>query len=156
MEIEIQGVSITLTEEQLKSIKLELNKSKFWEATDGKEAYWIEPDGDVLSSSLWNHANDTFRINQGSVFQTEELAEQERDLRFAKQRLKKAIFELDPYSGWKGGVKQFCIVLFNGGLMNDYAIDTKAQPFWMYLSSRELAKQALAENEADYKLVLGE
>jgi len=127
---------------------------KYWEPENGEEAYYISICGYVYSSIEWDSVEDKNVIYQGHTFKTEEEAEKERDLRAAKYRVKKRIWELnggefivhnENVSNWSFDIYKDIIQV------NSWR--TKFYPSWQYLKSEELVEQLISEMEEDLLLI---
>ena len=99
MNVNINGVSITLTQEQLEQIaKQTAKKPAVFKPKIGETYWYITMIGEV-SDDKWDECSvDEFRLSAGLIYRTKEEAEKAKDIQFAKTRLKNAIAEAN--EGW--------------------------------------------------------
>ncbi|MEA3280218.1 MAG: hypothetical protein U9Q38_06435 [Thermodesulfobacteriota bacterium] len=168
MNIDINGVSITLTDEQLAEIQSHLPTEEigepFWEPQDGETAWCLNlGNASPMQSNNWLASTPCNRniINSGEVFKSEREAKHALELKYAKQRLKKEIYRLNgncfPKWDWTDVQDCRCLVsLYPDRLDVNIVNRSKFAPNWMYLKTEELAKQLIESHRDDLLLVLGE
>jgi hypothetical protein len=156
MDIEINGVSITLTPEQIEEVAQHLVKKEHKMFPQEGEIYWrYDTDGRLVCGIT---PDSRGRVN---VSRTKEEAEIARDIAFAKMRLEDAIKVANDgwYPDWEDCYSiKYSFMLdteSNIVLIND-SRHYKMQPDLMHMKSRKIAEAILKEHKADIMLVLGE
>ena len=146
---------INKLEQELNELKKQTEncKPKYWKPKNGKEAWYIEND-DISSSCQWISSTDKTLVTLGNVFQTEEEAEKEVELRLATQRLKEAIWIANggEFIGFRPDVLNITINAHNNILQVDYCIDIQSNQNWMYIKDKETAEKVLKENRKDFEI----
>jgi hypothetical protein len=162
MKVTIDGVEITLTEEQKKQICEQMNPKEFWGPKEGERAYYVTTTGIVLLSTLWNSEEGRVLIARGRVFKTREEAELFSQREKARYALKKRIWELNggefPKWDWMyaSDIKYYAMLDAKKNL-GVYLIRTiKAHPSWFYLKTPGAVHQLIEEMPNELRLVLGE
>lgn len=157
MNIEINGVSITLTQEQIEEVAKHLAKKEPKIFPQYDKSYWAySADGSVYNSTAGDSGG---RVN---AYRTKEEAEKARDIAFAKARLEHAIEVANDgwYPDWEDcySIKYLFMLDTESNmiLISGYSDDDKMQPNWMYMKSRKIAEAILKEHEADIRLIFGE
>lgn len=162
MNIDINGITITLTQEQLEQIvKQTANKSIIF-VPKADENYWcIYTDGDIMYSAWKNGNADKKLLSIGNIYKTKEEAEKARDIQLAKVRVRNAIAEANGnwIPDWND--KQLAKFYFSFNKAEDsikigYTFEGKIHPDWMYISCLNGAESILAKHLDDIKLVLSE
>jgi hypothetical protein len=118
----------------------------FWEPTKGDNGFCIDTNGAVCQ--CWG-ADDL----PANVYETEELAEQARDILEAEYSLRKACFELGG-EGFIVDENNYCIAMKGSDLSVDKWYSYKAFPSWFYLPTHEACKKLIETHEAELKLWL--
>ena len=134
MNIDINGISITLTQEQLEQIT-EQTKSKSLPFPQKGDCYWsMLCDGNTYKNTTGD--------NKGRImaYRTEEEAEQAVKVAFAEMRLKHAIeVANDGWTpDWDNRIEEKLLFAYNHKreeCRKEYWKHTKYQPDWMYMKS---------------------
>jgi len=146
---------INKLEQELKELKKQAEnyKPKYWKPKNGEKAWYIEND-DICSSCQWISPTDETLVTLGNVFQTEEEAEKELELRLATQRLKEAIWEANggEFIGFVPDVLNVIINVCDNGLAVAHWAYTQANQNWMYIKDRETAEKVLEKNRKDFEI----
>ena len=145
-------------EQELNNLKQQAKSCnpKYWKPKDGEKAWYIES-GNICSSYQWISPTDKTLITLGDVFQSEEEAEKELELRLATQRLKKAIWEANggEFIRFIPDVLNITINAHNNILQINYCTNVQTAQNWMHIKNRETAEKVLKENSKDFKIYYG-
>jgi len=130
----------------------------FWEPKNGEKAYYIDIDGNTLTSEILNCENDKAIIEQGNVFKTREEAEKESMLRTAKYKVKKRIWELNKgrFIKFKDNEKNWSFDFLIKELKSIAWSKCKRYPNWQYLKTEELVQQLIDEMYNELLLIRSE
>jgi len=133
-------------------------KPEWWTPKDGEKAWYVTITGDIIDSCMRTHRIDRKIIGQGNVFKTKEEAKKEAELREAKYRVKKRIWELNggEFIGFKNDSNNWSFELREGLMVADTWSLSKFHPNWQYLKSDDLVKQLIEEMRDDLLLIRGE
>lgn len=162
MNISTNGVTITLTQEQLEQIAEQTTKKPVVFSPKADEIYWcVDLDGSIMEYH-WNDCRTGKNIlAYGNIYKTKEEAEKAKDIQFAKVRLRNAIAEAN--QGWKpdwnnGNLAKFYFVFDKTEEQPyvGYIFAGKTRPDWMYMESYDIAENILKQYEDDIKLILSE
>lgn len=141
--------------------KLCKKEEVMWFPENGEEAWYVDAHGDVEAMTGWRKSSnyEMFSHKLGHIFKTKEEAEKHLTLIDAKYLVRKRIAELN--DGWvpdwnEVDQKKYTITRNNADLVINTGHYSKIQPNWMYLKSRELAKQLIKELEPELRLILEE
>ena len=149
---------INKLEQELNELKKQAEnyKPKYWKPKNGEKAWYIEND-DICSSCQWISPTDKTLVTLGNVFQTEEEAKKELELRLATQRLKEAIWEANngEFIKFIPGILNITINTYNNILQIDYCTNIQSNQNWIYIKDRETAEKVLKENRKDFEIYYG-
>jgi len=101
---------------------------------------------------------DKDRVEQGNVFKTKEEAEKEVELRKAKYRVKKRIWELNDgeFIEFKQKHDNYSFDLYSNEIVPRFCCKTKSYPNWQYIKTEKLVKQLINEMYDDLLLIRDE
>jgi len=134
-------------------------KPKFWEPENGEKAYYINAAGKVVESTFWcGDTEDKNAVKQGIVFKTATEADREIELRKAKYRVKKRIWELNggEFIEFNTDEYNWTFDLYSNKIVPEFWPKTKSYPNWQYLKNRELVEQLINEIYNDLMLIRSE
>ena len=134
-------------------------KPEFWKPENGEEAYYISIKGEVVESTYWYmDTEDKDVVEQGNVFQTEEEANKEIELRKAKYRVKKRIWELNggEFIEFNSNEYNWSFDLCSDKIIPEFWSKIKSYPSWQYLKTKKLVKQLINEMHNDLFLIRSE
>ena len=136
----------------------EVYGKRYWEPKSDEMAFYIDSLGCINISNRWSENVDKQIIYQGNVFKTEEEALKESDLRRAKYRVKKRIWELNG-----GKTLEFQLDGTNWsfdlceGVLETYTwSQNKLYPNWQYIISKEIGNILIDEMYDDLMLIRSE
>ena len=145
-------------EQELNKLKKQAKwcKPKYWKPKNGEKAWYIES-GNISLSCQWVSPLDKTLITLGNVFQSEEEAKKELELRLATQRLKEAIWEANGGEFIEFVPDTFNIIInvYNNDLQADCYSSTQIAQNWMYIKDKETAEKVLEENRRDFEIYYG-
>ena len=164
MKVTIEGVEITLTEDQKKQICEALKPKEFWEPKDGEKGYFVTSHGEIAVADIWSLKNDKKLIAQGRVFQTEEEATLFSKREAARYKLKKRIWELNDgeYPKWNWTYMSDKYYPKINPHKQEKPIEVASRcifhdlPNWFYLKTETACEQLIAEMPNELRIVLGE
>ena len=162
MNIDINGVSITLTQDQLEQIAQQTAKKSTIYIPEIDQKYWcIDLNGFIIEYCWVGNKFDKAVLDYGNVYKTREEAEKARDIQLAKVRLRNAIAEANGnwIPDWND--EQLTKFYFSFNKAEDsikigYTFEGKIHPDWMYISCLNAAESILAKHSDDIKLILSE
>jgi len=133
-------------------------KPEWWTPKDGERAWYVTPAGDVSDSRVWEYETDISTIKQGNVFKTEEEAKKEVELRAAKYRVKKRIWELNggEFLEFNPDISNYTFALIKDNDLASVWFTNKVCPNWQILKSKDLVEQLIEEMRDDLLLIRGE
>ena len=122
-------------------------KPEWWEPKDGEKVYYVDINGDILTSKRWNCMDDENIIKQNNTFKTKEEAKKEMNLRIVKYRVKKRIWELNDgeFIRFKDNEENWSFDLNNEKIRIISWYGCKFYPNWQYLKTEKLAEQLVKE-----------
>ena len=149
------GVTITLTEEQLQEIAKQTqveNTCEMWKPTDGENAWFTDFGGNTLNSATWRSALDKKIIAMGNVFKTEQEAKDHAELQRATYRLKREIYRLNKGDcGFKQDDDNYVIYMTKGILKFDCYQSIISTHSWLHLRKKEGVESLLRTHEQDLR-----
>ena len=130
----------------------------FWEPRNGKKTYYINIDGNILNSDLWDTETDKNIIKQGNAFKNKKEAEKEVKLRAAKYKVKKRIWEMnkEEFIKCKDNTSNWSFDLNNEKIEINSWYRCKRYPSWQYLKTKELVEQLVKEMYNELLLIRSE
>jgi len=123
----------------------------FWEPTKGIEAWFIDSVCDkVADSNIWVESEAAL----GIAYETRKLAQKALDYQLAKQRLRKAVWNLNrgPAPAFKEGYANHTVVLSSESPITYNCFNWQANPDWLWLSSVKLAKKLVKSHANDLSI----
>ena len=149
---------INKLEQELNELKKQAEnyKPKYWKPKNGEKAWYIEND-DICSSCQWISPTDKTLVTLGNVFQSEEEAEKEVELRLATQRLKEAIWEANggKFINFSYNIKNTTISRYYNTLQISNWTEMQTNQNWMYIKDEKTAGKVLEENRRDFEIYYG-
>jgi hypothetical protein len=152
----LQDNCYELTDEEIKI--LETKKTSVWRPENDEKYWYVDGEGDVVSSIWYNDRDDCFRLSR-SVFPTKEEAEKHAQHLHALGRIRMYCLENWPFElDWKNNTQEKHGIGYNH---NSNTFDTYRDntTHWLdfipVLPSKEAAKDVIKNCEADLKIVLG-
>lgn len=160
VKVEISGVSITLTKEQLEQIERQIaKKPAIFVPVKGEPYYYFNSDGTMRASSWDGCAIDIGRASFGTAYKTKEEAEKAKGIQLAKVRLKNAIAEANEgwTPDWSSTSECKYFFSYRAGIVDiDSNSILKHKPTWMYMKSRAIANEILKHFHSDIELIVKE
>jgi len=128
---------------------------EFWEPTSGEQYWYLDEDTGYVAKQTYVHTKTKL---YGNCYKTQELAKEAKELQFAIQRLKKAIWKLNEGISYPFiiGERNYCVVLFEGEVETRHCTHTKMVPDWMYLCNLRAVSELIGTHKDDLLLYLGQ